>query len=48
VTVKILKEVLDELWIYDNQITLYSIVAIKGDVLRQISEDGNGINLILS
>ena len=48
VTVKMLKEVLDELWIYDNQISLYSIVAIKGDVLRQISDDGNGINLVLS
>ena len=47
VTVKMLKEVLDEIWIYDNQISLYSIVAIKGDVLRQISDDGNSINLIL-
>jgi len=29
-----LKEVLDELWIYDNQISIYSIIAIKGDVFR--------------
>lgn len=34
------KEVLDELWMYNNQIEQYAIVLIKGKVVRYSYEDG--------
>lgn len=34
------KEILDELWIYGNQIQNYSIICMRGRVIRSSYEDG--------